>query len=82
VIRTATPHAPTETDHGPAIDRLLRLRVALTGMATELANLKREHAHVRREVTALRRENLRLHDENTHLRHGGRAEEPAGGERR
>ena len=52
-----------------AIDRLLRLRTALTGMAAELASLKREHRHVRRENLALRRENVRLADEVAHLRH-------------
>jgi hypothetical protein len=70
VTSTRTPAAPAAHDHGAAIDRLLRLRAALTGMAAELANLKREHAHVRRELVQLRRENLRLHDENTHLRDG------------
>jgi hypothetical protein len=51
-----------------AIDRLLKLRAALTGMAAELTRLKREHRHVRRENLALRRENARLTDEIAHLR--------------
>jgi regulator of replication initiation timing len=62
-----------------AIDRLLRLRTALTGMAAELAQLKREHRHVRRENLALRRENVRLSDEIAHLRH--RSARVAQGER-
>ena len=62
-----------------AIDRLLRLRAALTGMAAELASLKREHRHVRRENLALRRENVRLADEVAHLRH--RSARDASGER-
>ena len=72
MTRIPTSHPPTDRD-AAAIDRLLRLRAALTGMAAELANLKREHAHVRRELAQLRRENLRLHDENSHLRLGASA---------
>jgi hypothetical protein len=70
MTRFTTVDAPSHAQDA-AIDRLLRLRAALTGMAAELANLKREHRHVRRENVALRRENLRLADENAHLRSDG-----------
>jgi regulator of replication initiation timing len=68
MTRFSTVDAPSHHQDA-AIDRLLRLRAALTGMASELAHLKREHRHVRRENLALRRENLRLSDEIAHLRH-------------
>jgi regulator of replication initiation timing len=64
---TPTPDAPAHA-HDAAIDRLLRLRAALAGMASELTQLKHEHRHVQRELEALRRENSRLADENAHLR--------------
>jgi regulator of replication initiation timing len=70
---------PPSHHQDAAIDRLLRLRTALTGMAAELASLKREHRHVRRENLALRRENVRLSDEIAHLRH--RSAHDARGER-
>jgi hypothetical protein len=38
------------------VDRLVRLRHAIAGMAHELGSLRREHALVKRENEALRRE--------------------------
>jgi regulator of replication initiation timing len=38
------------------VDRLVRLRHAIAGMAHELGSLRREHAMVKRENEALRRE--------------------------
>ena len=67
MTRFTTVDAPSHAQDA-AIDRLLRLRAAMTGMASELASLKREHRHVRRENAALRRENVRLTEENAHLR--------------
>jgi regulator of replication initiation timing len=78
MTRFTTVDAPSHHQDA-AIDRLLRLRAALTGMAAELAHLKREHRSVRRENLALRRENVRLTDEIAHLRH--RSAQSARGER-
>jgi regulator of replication initiation timing len=38
------------------VDRLVRLRHAIAGMAHELGSLRREHAVVKRENESLRRE--------------------------
>jgi regulator of replication initiation timing len=78
MTRFTTVDAPSHAQEA-AIDRLLRLRAALTGMASELASLKREHRHVRQENVTLRRENVRLADENAHLR--GREAHIAHGDR-
>jgi transposase-like protein len=43
-------------DDSALVDRLVRLRHAIAGMAHELGSLRREHAVVKRENESLRRE--------------------------
>ncbi|HSD81832.1 MAG TPA: hypothetical protein VLB47_14280 [Solirubrobacteraceae bacterium] len=51
--RPSSRHA--RSDELALVDRLVRLRHALAGMAAELGALRREHAAVKRENEALRR---------------------------